>query len=369
MWRLWKARRSRRSSNRGRARLVSVIDTQIYPEGSAGPYRARPPSCWALTDEELFRTFDTNSEDYRSIQVGLAIESVRGGAIALAPTEQHSISHLERNLLLVMRFVIGALIGASLAVLLGIPSFTIDREANVEPPLFRVYCDLNQTDYWDFKCVPGAGTAAIILAGAALGALGAAAFRRRRPEQATTGGGALGTARMPSSTRSAGLSDEVDDLVQEAASGLATRIDNHENKSVPYQQTYLLIDQGLRERARVLGIGDLAMRAREAAIGRGVLRREAGVVPQLSRTSKPLEFASEQVESAASSDHAPAPQEHPAKSSRDTDTPTAQASEAPRSAPGLLDELEGLARLHERGLLTHEEFRAAKSRLLSEDTE
>jgi len=40
MWRLWKARRSRRSSNRGLARLLSVIVVRIYPEGSACPIRA-----------------------------------------------------------------------------------------------------------------------------------------------------------------------------------------------------------------------------------------------------------------------------------------------------------------------------------------
>ena len=39
MWRLWKARRSRRSSNLGLARLVAVIDQRNYPEGSASPIR------------------------------------------------------------------------------------------------------------------------------------------------------------------------------------------------------------------------------------------------------------------------------------------------------------------------------------------
>lgn len=268
-----------------------------------------------------------------------------------------------------MRYGIGAAIGAFLAVLLGIPSFTIDREANTEPPLFRVYCDLNKTDltdFGDFKCVPGAGTAAIVLAGAGLGAIGAAAFRRSTSGQSRTAAGTTHTAqKRPDSGSFAGLGRRIDDLVQEAARDLARKIDNHNHKSIPHSSIYLQINRPLRERARALGIGDLAKRALDAAIEDGTLTRETGLNPRVSRTSQPLASEAELAAGAAPSDHAPAPQEDPAKSSSDAAAPTAQDSEAEQPAPALLDELEDLIRLHERGTLTDAEMEAAKARLLS----
>ena len=267
-----------------------------------------------------------------------------------------------------MRYGIGAAVGALLAVLLGIPSFTIDREANAEPPLFRVYCDLNQTDYWDFKCVPGAGTAAIILAGAGLGAIGATAFRRRKPGPSPAATGTTHTAqKQPDSGSFAGYGSKIDDLVQEAGRYLARKIDSHENKSVAHSSIYLHIDKPLRERARALGIGDLAKRALDAAIEDGMLRRETGLNPRVSRTSQPLASQEEPAASATSSDHAPARHEDPAKSSSHAAAPVGQASEKEGTAPALLEELENLIRLHERGILTDAELEAAKARLLSTD--
>ena len=278
------------------------------------------------------------------------------------------------------RYGIGAAIGALLAVLLGIPSFTIDREANTEPPLFRVYCDLNQTDYWDFKCVPGAGTAAIILAGAGLGAIGAAAFRRSKPGPSPTATGTTHTAQKRSDSGSyAGLGSRIDDLgadpvsltpgqlhlVQEAARDLARRIDNYPFRSVPHSAVHLQIGKPLRERARALGIGDLAKRALDAAIEDGTLRRDPGPNSRVSRTSQPLASEAELAAGATSSDPAPAPQEDPAESSSDVAAPTAQDAEAEPPAPALLEELEDLVRLHERGTLTDAELEAAKARLLS----
>lgn len=288
-----------------------------------------------------------------------------------------------------MRYGIGAAIGALLAVLLGIPSFTIDREANTEPPLFRVYCDLNKTDFWDFKCVPGAGTAAIVLAGAGLGAIGAAAFRRSTSGQSRTATGttrtsqkrldsasawykdacgATGTTRTeerPDSGTYAELKSKIDDLVQEAARDMARKIDTYNYKSIPPSSIYLHINEPLRKRALALGIEDLAKRALDAAIEEGTLTRQTGLNPRVSRTSQPLASEAELAADAASSDHAPAPQEDPAKSTSDAAAPPAQDSEAEQPAPALLDELEDLIRLHERGTLTDAEMEAAKARLLS----
>lgn len=264
-----------------------------------------------------------------------------------------------------MRYGIGAAIGALLAVLLGIPSFTIDREANTEPPLFRVYCDLNKTDFWDFKCVPGVGTAAIILTGAGLGAIGAAAFRRRTSRPSRTATEITHTARKRTDSGSyAGLGSRIDDLVQEAARDLARKIDNYNYKSINHSSVYQHIDRSLRERARALGIGDLAKRALDTAIEDGTLRHETGLTSRVSRTSRPLVSEVELAASATSSDHAPAPQEDPARSSSDAATPTGQASGTEPTTPERPDELESLIRLNERGILTDAELEAARARLL-----
>ena len=71
-----------------------------------------------------------------------------------------------------MRYVIGAVIGAVLALLLGVPSFGLDRYTESEPTLLATYCDLERTAR-ERECVPsGIGIVSMVLFGAAVGALG-----------------------------------------------------------------------------------------------------------------------------------------------------------------------------------------------------
>lgn len=267
-----------------------------------------------------------------------------------------------------MQYVIGAIAGAALAALLGIPSFTVDAEDDSEPPLLGVYCDLTKVDPWEPKCEPGAGTAVIILAGAGIGAACGAAIRGRKSEQSPEAGGTAQAAQKhPGSGLYPGLGSKIDDLIREAALDLVRNIDNRKTKSVPFDQVYLQIDSRYRDRARQLGIGDLAKRALDAAVEDGMLIHKTGLIPRVSRTSQPLPSEEELADSAMSSDHATAPQEDPEKSRSDAAAPTGQASETERPAPALLEELENLIRLHERGVLTDAELGAARTRLLSND--
>ena len=180
-----------------------------------------------------------------------------------------------------MNYVVGAVIGAGLAVLLGIPAFTTDRDTQSEPPLFSTYCDLEQTA-WEGECVPsGTGITLVVLIGAGVGALGAAAFRSRTSESNTSDTQTPSTKRIRSS--------DIDSLVQEAAHDLAKKIDEREDKSIPSRDVYYLIDERLRDGARRLGVGDLTERTLNAAVVNGTLRRTFVGNPQVLRTSKSLD--------------------------------------------------------------------------------
>ena len=80
-----------------------------------------------------------------------------------------------------VRYVIGAAIGALLAVMLGVPSFNVDGPRLSLPPLFSTYCDLERSEY-ERECVPsGTGIMLMVLLGAGMGALVVAALQRRKP--------------------------------------------------------------------------------------------------------------------------------------------------------------------------------------------
>ena len=77
-----------------------------------------------------------------------------------------------------MRYVVGALLGAIIVVLPGIPAFTTWETADSKPALFDVYCDV---DYWvgEADCPSGktalvAGVGALVgLGGVTIGSIGA----------------------------------------------------------------------------------------------------------------------------------------------------------------------------------------------------
>ena len=74
--------------------------------------------------------------------------------------------------------IIGAIVGAVVAVLIGIPSFTISSDTESEPPLFNMYC--SDSSYFTGKCNVGPGTLLVIVVLAAVGAgIGYAISRRR----------------------------------------------------------------------------------------------------------------------------------------------------------------------------------------------
>ena len=298
-----------------------------------------------------------------------------------------------------MRYAIGAAIGVALALLLGVPSFSLDRYTESEPPLFSTYCDLERTAR-ERECVPsGIGIVSMVLFGAVVGALGAAAFRRREStpdptprnqtapskrsephrhagssaqEKRSTPVGAF----LEGSTRTAGVVHDEDtkrntpdDVLREAVLEISAAVDKRSDQTIQRKYASTHISDGVRGRATRLGITNLAGTAVDRALEMGLLRSEgAGPDQLLSRTSRPLEpTTSPDSHDDAPASHAEPTQKGSAEPSSDTGAPTDQPSETKRTAPELLEELESLIRLHERGILTDAELEAAKARLLSED--
>ena len=80
-----------------------------------------------------------------------------------------------------VRYVIGAAIGALLAVMLGVLSFNVDGDTESFPPMFSTYCDFARSQ-WEGGCVPsGTGIMLMVILGAGMGALVVAALQRRKP--------------------------------------------------------------------------------------------------------------------------------------------------------------------------------------------
>ena len=294
-----------------------------------------------------------------------------------------------------MRYAIGAAIGVALALLLGVPSFSLDRYTESEPPLFSTYCDLERTAR-ERECVPsGIGIVSMGLFGAAVGALGAAAFRRRESTPDPTPRNQTAPSKRSEPHRHAGSSaqekrstpvgafleaqrrtDAVaqasaariktrDDIILETALTMSEAVEKNSERTgeqaILRKFATLYITDELRDHAIRLRIINLPDAAVERALEIGVLESQGtGPDEMLSRTSQPLRPASAPNESTSAAASDESTQEGSAESS-------SAASETGRAAPELFEELESLIRLHERGVLTDAELEAAKARLLSED--
>ena len=384
-----------------------------------------------------------------------------------------------------VRYVIGAAIGALLAVMLGVPSFNVDGPRLSLPPLFSTYCDLDRSDD-EKRCVPsGTGIMLMVILGAGMGALVVAVLQRRKPTpdagagdsgaqnkdsavssgvraaivearsraaavaraaserpsaqaqpsapSAFTGEAILARSRAAAAARAAGerpsaqaqpsapsavvgaailearnrtagtahAADDArsfrDDVVLEAVVEISAAVERKRDSFVQsilsaenpgsmseetirrketierkFATTYISYD--VRMRATRLGIVNLAGTAVDRAVEMGWLRSQgAGSDQLLFRTEIPLEGSippeatSDSKESAAASDTAESLQQEAVEPSEDSVTDTVEASATERTGPELLEELESLIRLHERGVLTDAELQAAKSRLLDED--
>ena len=269
-----------------------------------------------------------------------------------------------------MRYVIGAAIGAVLALLLGMPALNSDRDTQSEPPLFSTYCDLEaMAREWADECIPsGSGIAFMMLAGAGVGALGAAALRRRRsqeePESGDDGSTSARSEPAPDAVaadrrrqeRIAARDEVILDAALEISAAVERKRDSSVDQTIQRKFATSFISDDVRERGTRLSIINLAGTAVERALEMGWLRSQgSGPDEVLARTAIPLQDTSDSDEDAS----------EPSESDGDADASTDQAPTRRRD-PDSLEELESLIRLHERGVLTDEELEAAKSRLLNE---
>lgn len=270
-----------------------------------------------------------------------------------------------------MRYVLGAALGAVLALLLGVPAFNTDRDTQSEPLLFSTYCDLEaMAREWTAECIPsGSGIAFMVLAGAGVGALAAAALHRRRSTQESESEDDGDPSARSGPTPDGGAADRRrqekdkarDDVILEAALEISAAVERKRDSSVDQtiQRKHAMsyISDDVRERGTRLGIINFSGTAVERAVEMGWLRSQGtGTDVILARTSVPLQDTSDSTEDASEL----------GEPDEDADA-SADRPPTTRSAPDSLEELESLIRLHERGVLTDAELEAAKARLLSDN--
>ena len=275
-----------------------------------------------------------------------------------------------------MRYVIGAAIGAVLALLLGVPSFNVDRYTESEPPLFSTYCDLERTA-WEGECVPSAGgTLGMVVLGAAVGAIAAAALRRRKSTSDTADESSPGARSGPipdggAVDRRRREKDKArDDVVlaaaQEISAAIERRRDSTVHQTIQRKSATGYISDEVRDRGTRLAIVNLAGTAVDRALEMGWLRsQDEGPDQLLSRTSRPLPAASDSTGDAPVADGVESTAAESEKPHEDAEVHQDQVPAAKRT--GSLEELESLIRLHERGILTDAELEAAKARLVGRD--
>ena len=203
--------------------------------------------------------------------------------------------------------------------------------------------------------------------GALAGVAGAAVLRRRElqdsaapQDQATTGH------RPPGAIT--GDKDRDDAIVEAALEIVAAVAKKHTDRAqvltIRRKDAWRHINSDLINRAVKLRISSPAGRAVDHALEMGWLTSR-GTGPEaslaLGRTAPP-EAAETRTGAATSDQAASAPEE----TGQGPQAPSATATEPQRAARSVLDELENLIRLHERGTITDAELAAARSRLLDD---
>lgn len=274
-----------------------------------------------------------------------------------------------------MRYVIGAAVGGLLALLLGVPSFSLsaDDDTQTTPPLFSVYCDFLESAMAQ-KCVPKAsGIMLMVSLGAAVGVLGAAASLRLRPSaDAASGTDAPRDQATPSRSSHGGVAGDKDreGVVLEAAVEIVAAVekkhaDRARDPTIRRKDAWQCISSDVSSRAQQLRVVGLAGSAVEHALEMGWLT-SWGTGPEASLTlgrTAPTAAAATDTDDATSDQAASAPEEVGQR----PQAPSATAAETESAAPSVLDELESLIRLHERGTITDAELAAARARLLDND--
>ena len=264
-----------------------------------------------------------------------------------------------------MRYGIGAVVGALLALLLGVASFA-DDDPETRPPLYSVYCDFLESALAQ-RCVPKASGVLLMLSlGAAVGTVGAAVSLRLRPPAEDASRSAEPRGRATPSRRSG--DEDREDVVVKAALDISAAVEKrHADRAriltIRRKDASTYISDDVRDRAARLGVVNLAGSAVERALEMGLLQSwDTG--PEASLALGPV------APSAAAGSDAGAATREPPESGETGQSPRAvpaRAAETESAAPTALDEIETLIRLHERGTITDAELAAARARLLNND--
>ena len=268
-----------------------------------------------------------------------------------------------------MRYGIGAVVGALLALLLGMASFA-DDDPETRPPLFSVYCEFLESALAQ-RCVPRASGVLLMLSlGAGVGTVGAAVSLRLRPPGSTAEDASRSAepqGRAATLSQRSGDEDR-EDVVVKAALDISAAVEKrHADRArvltIRRKDASTYISDDVRDRAARLGVVNLAGSAVERALEMGLLQSwDTG--PEASLALGPV------APSAAVGSDAGAATREPPESGEPGQSPRAvsdRAAETERATPSALDEIETLIRLHERGTITDAELAAARARLLNND--
>lgn len=168
------------------------------------------------------------------------------------------------------------------------------------------------------------------------------------------------------------IDEDPDDVVRDAALALALAVENSRTRTIRWRDAGQFLDDGLRRRASRAGVLNLPGESLTAAIEQGLLMLLDRKAPdaRVARTSEPLpELGSPDTADGGEADeNSQGQQPQPAATEPAAADSSVQTAAAPEPEPDgqdaqLLENLESLIRMHERGVLSDDELEAAKRRL------